>query len=102
MNTSTDMVVDQDIGSVVSALRADGVETVGPRIAQGKTPEHPSIRFQGGMEILLRAMKLVQDLGLAVLNVGLYYSTGGSLMLGPWWEMTFTANVAWPMLTSDL
>lgn len=113
MNNSADIVVEKDIVSIVSALRAGGVETIGPCIVKapclskemGKVQDavpHPSIRFHGGMETMLRAMPLALDVGLAVLNVGLYYSAGGGFMLGPWWEMTFTANVVWPMFASDL
>lgn len=104
MKRSSKIVVEKDIGSIVKALRADGVETIGPDTGMVNDPKASaadkaadaakglSIRFRGGMETMLKAMALAQNVGLAVLNVRLANYAGGGIMLSLWWEMTFKAH----------
>jgi hypothetical protein len=85
----TGITQQTDFATVLSALREEGVEPVGPCTEEGAAAWQPVIRFQGSMATLRTALVTVQKCGLDVTNIRLAYSIGSGFMMGPWWEMTF-------------
>ncbi len=88
--TIEDNNIDKNVAPIVNILRQNGVETF--ESCDG-SPGHVfhdlTVRFHGGSSEGLKALSIVLEANLPVMNLRRYWNVFDKEITGPFWEITF-------------